>query len=100
MDVQLDKLPLSQELTRVGKLRGWNARELAATAGEDYCLLLTVAADKFPALNKEFAARFGRPLHQIGVVTARSSDLKYFDKGQSAVLKKGGWDHFRSGQKA
>jgi len=99
VDINLDKLPLSQELTRVGKLRGWDARELAATAGEDYCLLLTAAADKFPVLNKEFAARFGRSLHQIGTVTTKAGDLKYFDKGQPAVLKKGGWDHFRSGQK-
>lgn len=100
MDINLNNLSLSQELTRVGKLRGWNSRELAATAGEDYCLLLTVAADKYTLVSKEFAARFGRPLHQIGVVTAHAGDLKYFDNGQLAVLKKAGWDHFKSGQKA
>jgi thiamine-monophosphate kinase len=100
MDIDLDRLPVSQELARVCRLRGWDSRELAAAAGEDYCLLLTAVADRFPSLAKDFAARFGRPLHPIGVVTARTGQLKYFDKKQPAVLKKAGWDHFRSAQKA
>lgn len=42
------------------------AIELAVAGGEDYKLLLTVAAEGWEALSADYFARFGAPLHPVG----------------------------------
>ena len=42
--VELDKLPLSEELMKVCQEQNWNAHELATGGGEDFELLFTAPA--------------------------------------------------------
>ena len=48
-EIDLRRLPLSQELMDICAVHGWDAAELAVGGGEDYELLLTVAPEAFEA---------------------------------------------------
>lgn len=93
--VHLEKLPLSPELRHVSNQLGWNAEELAATGGEDYCLLLAVDSAAYPGIAARFERHFGRPLYAIGEVTSQpSADILYFREGRKHQLTRSGFDHF------
>lgn len=49
--VDLDRLPVSQELLVCSERYGWDAIETAASAGEDYQLLFTVSPEAEESLN-------------------------------------------------
>jgi thiamine-monophosphate kinase len=92
--VFLDKLPLSNALLRTAAVHHWNAVELAAAAGEDYCLLCTVEKHHYPPLTENFAAAFGRPLTCIGEIT-KTGALIYEQNGMRTDFAAHGWNHFK-----
>jgi thiamine-monophosphate kinase len=96
VEVNLEKLPVSEELRACAQKYGWNLEEVAAAGGEDYCLLLTVAPEKFPALKRKFHQRFRRSLADIGRITSRKGEQVYLRHGQRVELKKSGFDHFKT----
>jgi len=91
-EVHLDRLPLSPQLERSATRFGWDPVEIAATGGEDYCLLATVDSARWPDVARGFEAAFGRPLTAIGSVT--ESGLAYLRGNQPAELGKRGFNHF------
>jgi len=94
--VDLDALPLSGALRRTARRWGWEAREIAAAGGEDYCLLATAAREAAPAMARAFARAFGRPLARIGTVTRSRDGLRYFSGGKRAEIARRGFDHFKT----
>jgi thiamine-monophosphate kinase len=95
-DIELESLPVSDALRRYAARRGWDARQTAASGGEDYCLLVTVDADAFGSLRAAFERKFGRPLRAVGRITAAKKGLRFLRGGRPARLEKGGYDHFRA----
>ncbi len=95
VEVDLEKLPVSPALKKCCARYGWNLEEVAAAGGEDYCLLLTVAPEKFPEISDEFSLRFKRPLTSIGRVTNRKNQLVYLRHKKEVKLGKSGFDHFK-----
>ncbi|MCS6771798.1 MAG: thiamine-phosphate kinase [Kiritimatiellae bacterium] len=93
--IDLDALPKSEFMRRICARYGWDSAELAASAGEDYCLLVAVDPSGYEGLSRDFLARFGRPLAQIGVLSA-SGGVLYRKGGAPAALRRSGFDHFRS----
>ncbi|MDI6850194.1 MAG: thiamine-phosphate kinase [Candidatus Saccharicenans sp.] len=93
--IYLENLPLSPALKRCARRLGWNLDEVAAAGGEDYCLLLTVARNDFPALARRFYRRFRRPLAAIGLITDEKNRLRYFRNQLPVILGKSGFDHFK-----
>ncbi len=91
----LEQLPVSSALKKCSQKYGWNLEEVAAAGGEDYCLLLTVAPEKFAGLAEKYFRRFKRPLPAIGQVTAEPGVLRYFKNQVQVSLGKSGFDHFR-----
>lgn len=91
----LDKLPLSPSLLTCAKQYGWFAEEIAATAGEDYCLLVTVNPKDYPTLCQNYQQLFDRPLFKVGKILAGST-LSYLKDGRPIQLSKAGFDHFSS----
>jgi thiamine-monophosphate kinase len=87
-------LPVSQPLRRLSERFGWDIIELAATSGEDYCLLTTIAPQDYPAVAREFERKFNRPLTAIGVITEKGRGLEYLEDGKHTELKKHGYNHF------
>ncbi|MCR4410162.1 MAG: thiamine-phosphate kinase [Candidatus Saccharicenans sp.] len=94
--VFLEQLPISPALKKCASRYHWNLDEVAVAGGEDYCLLLTVAPEKFTGLAEKFFRRFGRPLPAIGQIAGEKNRLRYFRDGHQVELKKSGYDHFRT----
>ncbi len=92
--VNIETIPMSDSLLLVSQKFQWNAVEIAATGGEDYCLLCTVEAATYQHIQTEFEKEFGRPLYNIGVVTA-DQQFVYFQHDQKIDFAKHGWDHFK-----
>lgn len=77
--IDLEKLPLSEELQRVCARLGWDAAALAAGGGEDYELLFTCTPEAEQALDV--------PHFVIGEMTAQG--------GLRGLEGLSGFDHFR-----
>ena len=84
-DVELDKLPLSEELVTACQKHGWNAYELAAGGGEDFELLFTAPA--------EIADMVDFPIYPIGRIVA-GSELHWLHKGSQSTFDTTGYKHF------
>ena len=92
--VDIASLPISASLTKIANRFDWNAAEIAATGGEDYCLLCTIHPDHYESVAAAFAKEFDNPLYQIGAIQA-GHQLEYFDQNQKIDFAKHGWDHFK-----
>ena len=84
-EVELDALPISAELRSVATRKGWNIAELAASAGEDYQLLVVGTAD--------LPTKAGITLHPIGRITS-GSGIVWLEGGEAVDFDKIGFKHF------
>lgn len=91
--INLEFLPISRELAKLAKQRKFNAFDMAAVGGEDYCLLTTIASSAFKAIAVRFQNKFNRPLIPIGRITD-GYKLEYFSRGRPISLKMQGFSHF------
>lgn len=92
--VDIENIPISSSLRTISSRFGWNAREIAATGGEDYCLLCTIDPSMYPVIAQKFEKRFKKPLYQIGYIQS-GEHLDYFLDNQRIDFAKHGWDHFK-----
>lgn len=92
--VHLEQLPLSPELRKISSMMNWNMHELAACAGEDYCLLLTVDKEAYSNLNRHYNQKFGEHLFVIGEITKESQESVTYLKRGVLTLLSAGFDHF------
>ena len=81
-EVDLESVPTDYDL------------QTAFCAGEDYKLLLTVAADEFAAVAAAFEAQFGQPLYNIGRITADVGVLRWMRNGIVSNEDFQGFTHF------
>lgn len=98
-DIHLERMPVSLPLCRKAAEWGADPAEIAASGGEDYCLLLTAAPDGFDRLSAGFKKAFGRPLHAVGVITVKKSGLRYFRHGKKTRFRSRGFQHFEPARK-
>ncbi len=89
-----DRIPISAELRDFCAHGGWDPTRYALSGGEDYVLAVTVRPERIDAVSREFAARFGRPLHRIGDVTDSGQLELVTPDGRTEVVRPTGWDHF------
>ena len=90
LEVELARLPLDEGVPEVARIAGLDPRELAATAGEDYELLLTAPPASRLAI-EQAAAGAGSPLAWIGRVD-EGDGVRLLDE-TGARLDLEGWDH-------
>ena len=84
-EVDLAKLPISQELAQVCKKYGWSTYELATSGGEDFELLFTAP--------EEVADMLDFPIYPIGRIVA-GSGLKWMHNEKDADFDATGFKHF------
>lgn len=92
-EIHLEKIPLSSELKAVAAKNNWNAIDIAAVGGEDYCLLVCIEEKDFSSLQEQYQTSFNKPLYPIGQLTA-SQDLVFKLNGQSSKLSGKSFEHF------
>lgn len=93
--LEVEKLPLSENLKAASKQYHWEAEELALSGGEDYSLLFTVDPIHFEKLQSAFFNTFHRPLYKIGTIL-QGSELLYTLHNQVYHPKSSGFDHFKT----
>jgi len=97
LEVESEKINLTQPLQNACEKHSWNPLELTLASGEDYGLLFTINSEKAEALHRGFKATFGYGFDIIGEVKEGSADLKLLENGTPFDLGKTGFDHFKSG---
>jgi len=93
--VHLDWLPVSEQLKKASAEYKWNASELAAAGGEDYELLVTIAASGLKTVQEEFQKKFGTPLVKIGEITPGMPEICWMNKDVSVRFLQTGFNHFK-----
>jgi thiamine-monophosphate kinase len=93
--IDLDKLPLSDELKEYGQANNLDVKSLAASGGEDYCLMCTIDASHYPAISKKYEAEFHTPLNNIGEIKEAKHGLVYVKNNNIFKLEEQGFDHFQ-----
>jgi thiamine-monophosphate kinase len=91
LEIELRALPLDDGVEVVADLLGLRGFELAASAGEDYELLVTAASGARVQVQAAAEAA-GAPLTWIGTVTD-GEGVSLMDEG-GAPIPLSGWDHF------
>lgn len=80
-EIELSKIPTDYDI------------RFATTGGEDYELLLTVAADKFEEVSGALLSATGTPLTAVGHIT-NDNTLHWTENGQSTEIELKGFTHF------
>ncbi len=68
--------------------------DLALAGGEDYKLLMTVAAEDWEALAADYKTKFGTELHAIGRIVSGESKIVWMDGGEPVERDWKGFAHF------
>jgi thiamine-monophosphate kinase len=87
----IETIPVAGAARTLAARAGANAEAWALDGGEDFELLVAVAARAFSHLAGRFHARFGRPLLRVGVATAESG----VRRADGTAVTSAGWDHLR-----
>jgi thiamine-monophosphate kinase len=93
--IEVEKIPVSEELKKTGQKYGWDILDLAINGGEDYCLLFTVASAEFKNLKSAYVKKFDSEITEIGKIQSEKYGLRYFKDGKQLGLEGGGFDHFK-----
>jgi len=97
LEVESEKITITQPLQNVCEKNSWNPLELALASGEDYGLLFTIDGEKAETLKRDFKTIFGYGFSIIGEVKDGPAELKLMKNGKTLDLGKTGFDHFKSG---
>jgi thiamine-monophosphate kinase len=93
-EVDADALPISPECLAAATALNRNLLEFALSGGEDYEILMAVAAAKQEDVMRAIREKTGTPVACIGRVTERSGTLTLCDaQGRTSALGKG-YEHF------
>ncbi len=84
-------LPVHEGARLVAERRGEDPERYALDGGEDFELIAAIDARAFAHLAHRFRARFGRPLLQVGTMTAEPG----LRRADGRPVEPAGWDHLR-----
>ena len=90
---RLTSVPVAASASAAAARLGEDPVAFALAGGEDFELLVAVAARAFGHLGARFYARFGRALHGVGTVEPGSA-IVYAGGEGDVPLARTGWDHF------
>ena len=92
--IELDNIPMSEELIHQSETHQWNPLELSVSGGEDYVLLLTVDKKEYETLAGKFREQFSRPLYKIGYLEHGEREIIYLKNNKEVKDLKEGYSHF------
>lgn len=91
INLDKDKIPLSEETIRLGKRLGTDPLNWAFTGGEDYELAGTMSRKNWEKL------KGSRPVTEIGIVCDKGSGQVFIkSKNETVLMIPKGYDHFRT----
>lgn len=95
-EIEINKIPLSEELSNISEKYNWNVQEIGLSGGEDYCLMFTVPENYIDRITIQYVQEFKRPLYKIGKITNNPGNLTFTMDGDIIEFNKHGFDHFKS----
>jgi thiamine-monophosphate kinase len=93
--INIDWLPLSEQLKNIGGQQGWNTIEMALGGGEDYELLFTVSQGILADIQKEFLVKFNTPVIHIGNIIEGTPKIHWLKDAIEVEMPIEGFNHFR-----
>jgi len=93
--INLDSLPVSDELKYFCQKHNQDIMEMAVCGGEDYCLLCTIEGQQYPVIAQKYKENFGMPLYKIGEIKGEKHGLVYLKDNKPYDIIKTGFDHFK-----
>jgi thiamine-monophosphate kinase len=87
----IEAIPVAAAAQAIAGRTGANAEQWALDGGEDFELLVAVAARAFGHLAARFQGRFGRPLLRVGTASAEGG-VRLAD---GTAVASAGWDHLQ-----
>jgi len=97
--IDADLIPVDEDAAIVARSAGRPSLQMALHGGEDYQILIAVAADRV-AEARELALVWHVPLTDIGEFRAGEPRVTLRQDGASADLRPAGHDHFRVAEQA
>ncbi len=91
IQIDIDKIPVSEELTTYCEKYNLPTYKFSARGGEDYELLFTVSAEEFGKINSEYSKKFSKPIYPIGKIV-KDNSLKFTKNNTEIELKE--FQHF------
>jgi thiamine-monophosphate kinase len=91
--IDMERIPVSDELVRASTALGFDASDIAAAGGEDYRLLITVDPDAEKEIAAEFERRFAVKLRAVGEMTDEPG-VVFLRGGKQYSPKDAGFEHF------
>jgi thiamine-monophosphate kinase len=93
-EVYPEEFSVEQSLVRFCKERGHDPGEWALHGGEDYALILSVAANRSQAVAKRITTNLGLPARVVGRFTKHKGCYELVSKtGAKETFTPEGWDH-------
>jgi thiamine-monophosphate kinase len=94
-EVNAMEFPVERSLVRFCKDRGEDPVDWALHGGEDYALILSVAANRSQALAMRIQTKLGLPARVVGRFTKRKGCYELLrEAGEREEFTSEGWDHF------
>ncbi len=91
-ELVLDAIPIDPAAARLAAAHQTRPIDIAYSGGEDYALLLTIAAEDFATINTAYQAHFNKALWPIGTMIEGLSKLTF--DGQAFESQLAGFQHF------
>jgi thiamine-monophosphate kinase len=91
LEIELARLPIDDGVETVSEIAGFSPEQLAATAGEDYELLITAPPEARQGIESA-VEETGTSVTWIGSVRSGSGVRLLDARGEAVSLA--GWDHF------
>lgn len=89
-----DKIPVHPIASEIAPLRQIVPLEMALNGGEDYELLFTASAERFPALAAAYQQQFGIALCAFGEITRETGIVMSTNDGKRETIEFKGFQHF------
>ncbi len=93
--IEIQYIPISDQLNDVAQQNNWNALDMATSGGEDYELLLTISASEFDIVKRKFESQFNKSLIKIGTIESGDPVINWVNKGNEIQLTSSGFNHFK-----
>lgn len=90
LSINIDQVPLSEDVVRVAKQLGYDPYTLVLHGGEDFGMLFTVKENILGTLRKALPTE----VNQIGTVTEQNEGIAYLRKGEVINPTSKGFTHF------
>ncbi|MCJ8277546.1 MAG: AIR synthase-related protein [Bdellovibrionales bacterium] len=92
-EIDLESLPLSENLKEACTRNNWSAEELALSSGEDYVLFFSCLESEYESLKQQYHKHFSSEIYKIGR-TSSHHGVRFFRLGEPVEISYKAFSHF------